>query len=173
MLKIISTSSLIPRNGLDTLIQACSLLKIRWQLTIAGDGPEEEKLKKLAKGLPVQFLGRVTNNKIPQLLRMSNLFVRPSRFEGFGSSFIEAMAAGIPVIGTPVGGITDFIDNKKTGLLVPPNDYKALAEAMEKLYKDKTLYHALVKNGRRLVRGKYDWDLIASQVYNEMEKLCF
>ncbi len=170
--KIITTSSLIPRNGIDTLIQACALLEIDYQLIIAGDGPEEINLKNLAKDLPVRFLGRVKNNKIPQLLRESNLFVRPSRFEGFGSSFIEAMAVGIPIIGTPVGGITDFLVDNKTGFLVPINDPQTLAKRIIYVKNNPVIVKKIIATAKMFVEKNYNWNKIADQVHDEMQKLC-
>ena len=166
--KIISTSSLIPRNGIDILIKACRLLTIDYRLVIAGDGPEEKRLKKLAKNLPVKFLGRVMNTKINQLLRQSNLFVRPSRFEGFGSSFIEAMAIGLPTIGTPVGGIIDFLKDNKTGFLVPVDDPKALALKIEYIYSHPKVAGKIARQGQNFVRKNYNWDRISQKVLKEM-----
>ena len=163
--RIITTSSLIPRNGIDTLIKACALLDFDFELTIAGDGPERAGLEKLAQGLPVKFLGRVPPGQIPNLLMTSDLFIRPSRFEGFGNSFIEAMAAGVPVIGTPVGGITDFLTDGKTGVLVPPDDPPALAAAISRK-------ESYVKSALELVQKKYTWDNIANQVFEQMQRLC-
>lgn len=173
-LKVVTTSSLIPRNGIDTLIQACALLpkSINWQLNIAGDGPEEKSLKELAKSLPVSFLGRIANTKISRLLRQSNLFIRPSRFEGFGSSFIEAMATGLPVIGTPVGGIVDFVENGKNGFLVEPENPQELAKIMVHLVEDQRLTNKIALAGQKLVKEKYNWDNIADKVYYELKKIC-
>lgn len=172
MLKIITTSSLIPRNGIDTLIKACRLLKIDWQLTIAGDGPERKKLEQLASGFPVKFLGRVENTKIPQLLKKSNIFIRPSRFEGFGSSFIEAMAAGLPVVGTPVGGIVDFLVDNKTGFLVPADDPEALTQKIEYLHFHPKTTAKIASAGQKFVKENYSWSRIASKVFLEMKKIC-
>lgn len=116
---IITTSRLVKKNGIDILIRAASILKseIRYPLfviRILGSGSEENKLKKLAKDLGVEeqieFFGAVNPSKIPEHLMQADIFVRPSRSEGLGSSFLEAMAAGLPVIGTEVGGIPDFLD---------------------------------------------------------------
>ncbi len=169
--KIITTSSLIPRNGLDTLIKACRLLTFDFELAIAGSGREESNLKKLAQGLPVKFLGRVPNKQVPNLLMTSDLFVRPSRFEGFGNSFIEAMAAGLPIIGTPVGGITDFLVDSQTGLMVPVDDPLKLAQAITRLAKDRKLALKLSQNGRKLVKEQYTWDIVAKKVWTEWQKL--
>ena len=98
------------------------------------------------------------------------MFVRPSRFEGFGSSFIEAMAAGIPVIGTPVGGITDFLFDNQTGFLVPVDDPKSLAQKIKYIHDHDV--KKIVKAARKLVKEKYNWDIIAEKVYTEMQKCC-
>ncbi len=175
---IITTSSLIPRNGIDTLIKAVSLLpnSIPWKLIIAGDGPEKEKLEKLNYTLNpnssrISFLGRASNDKIPSLLQQADLFVRPSRWEGFGVSFIEAMACGIPVIGTPVGGIPDFLFPDKTGISVPVDNVTALTHAISKLERDDVLREKLVKNAQTLVEARYKWDTIAKKVESTMSSL--
>ena len=166
--KIITTSSLIPRNGIDTLIEACKSLDFNFELLIAGDGPEKNKLELLMKNYKLQnkikFLGRVPSSKIPSLLYTSDLFVRPSRAEGFGSSFIEAMAAAVPVIGTPVGGITDFLINNETGLLVAPNDPVGLSMAIKQMCANPSLARKFSSNAYKLVERKFVWGKIAGQV---------
>ena len=169
--KIITTSSLIPRNGVDILIRACAMLDFEWQLRVAGSGPEENNLKKLAKNLPVKFLGRVPNKLVSSLLVSSNLFVRPSRFEGFGSSFIEAMAAGLPTIGTPVGGIVDFLKDNKTGFLVPVDDPNALAKKIEYIYYHPKEAKIIAIAGQKFVLENYSWDKISAKVFDEFQKL--
>ena len=170
MLKIITTSSLIPRNGIDTLLEACALLEIDWELTIAGDGPLKNELENLAIKLGiinrVSFLGRVPPEKITELLKNSNLFVRVSRHEGFGNSFIEAMAVGLPVIGTSVGGIVDFLFDNKTGFVVPVDDPKALAEKIKYVAGHDVKF--IVKAAKKMVEEKYDWDYISKKVLKAM-----
>lgn len=177
ILQIVSTSSLIPRNGLDTLIQSLSYLptSIKFHLTIAGSGPEQAKLQNLVKSLNlhsnVSLNGRLSNASVAKLLSTAHLMIRPSRWEGFGVSFIEAMAVGVPVIATPVGGITDFISNRQTGLLVPPDKPKALAQAILELAKHPDLAHKLSQNAHKLIAQQYTWDTIASQVESQLVKL--
>lgn len=176
-LNIVTTSALIPRNGVDTLVEACALLpkNISWKLTIAGDGPMMTELQHSAEKLGiknrVEFLGRVMNTKIPKLLDDSYVFARPSRAEGFGVSFAEAMAQELPVIGTPVGGITDFVKNKETGLLVPVDQPDKLAEAILELWKNKSLYKKLQVNAKKLIVTKYNWTNIGNEVYKAMSRL--
>jgi len=174
---LVTTSSLIPRNGIDTLIAAMKYLppEESCELLIAGDGPLFQSLKNQAKKLKIggwiKFLGRVPNTKIPDLVSSAHLFVRPSRWEGFGISFLEAMASGVPVIATPVGGIPDFITHRETGFLVKPNQPEELATAIMTLRKDRDLYSHLVKNGLELSRKKYAWPVIVKQIENEMLRL--
>lgn len=173
--RVITTSSLIYRNAIDVILKACAKLpkKLDWELTIAGNGPLESDLKKLAAGLGinnrVKFLGYLPNSRVPSLLSKTSVFVRPSRAEGFGSSFLEAMSAGVPVIATPVGGIVDFLTDKQTGLLVPVDDSQALADSILKISRDKELTSRLVKNAKKLVREKYTWDNIAGEFFRQLE----
>jgi len=175
---IISCSSLIDRNGLDTLINAVYLLpqSLRWQLSIAGSGPEfnhlQAQINRLGISSQVKLLGSVDNHRIPKLLSDSHVFVRPSRREGFGVAFIEAMSFKLPVIATPVGGIVDFITDHHTGLLALPNDATSVARCLKALYKDKVLAKKLASNGYKLVKTKYTWDKISHQIESLWLKLC-
>lgn len=172
MINLVTVSSLIPRNGIDTLIDACYLLpsKFNWKLTIAGSGPLMGDLQDLVRnhGLmaKIVFLGRVPNDKIPALLSRADIFIRPSRYEGFGNAFLEAMAVEVPVICTPVGGIVDFIKDRSTGLFVSPDDSVGLSKAIQLLASDRVLYSRLRTNARDLVVRKYSWDRIAEQVWS-------
>lgn len=168
---ITTTSTLIPRNGIDTLVDAFAILSLHHpeaRLKIAGEGPMRERLEEMIRGHglvdKVEFLGTLRHDDIPVLLHRSHLFVRPSRFEGFGVSFIEAMACGVPVIACPRGGITDFVTHQKTGWLVEPDDPEALAEAMSELMDDAVLYAKLRANALKMVQSRYIWDTIVDRV---------
>ena len=90
------------------------------KLLIVGDGPLRENLKFKIKNLKlenkIELLGEVSPDKVPQYLAEADIFVRPSLSEGLGTAFLEAMAVGLPIIGTPVGGIPDFLKDDETGL---------------------------------------------------------
>jgi len=168
---IVTTSTLIPRNGLDTLIKAFGLLLDsagKARLTIAGEGPLEKGLKNLAKGLgiesQVEFKATIPHERVPALLHSADLFVRPSIYEGFGMSFIEAMAVGVPVVACPVGGVVDFITDRQTGMLVPTNNPQALKDAMAGLLNDRELYTGIRARALDMVRERYSWDSIAARV---------
>jgi glycosyltransferase involved in cell wall biosynthesis len=101
---------------------------------------------------------------MPQYLHISNIFIRPSRSEGLGNSFLEAMAAGIPVIATPVGGIPDFLKDGETGLFCEVDNPRSIAQKVEKLLKDKESREYIVKNARKMVEEKYQWEAIAERM---------
>ncbi len=175
---IITTSRLVPKNGVDVLIRAMAELQKNgggFRLRVVGGGPEEAKLRtlagKLGIGDRIEFLGQVSPDGIPDLLRDADIFARPSRSEGLGSSFLEAMALGIPVIGTNVGGIPDFLKDPGivglkdcTGLFTKLNDPKDLAAKIRLLAGNALLREAIVKNAKKLVERNYQWDGIAERM---------
>lgn len=178
---LITTSRLVKKNGVGDIIEALKFLPQSVYLEILGSGPLDKELKNKTRKLGlegrIKFLGFVEQKDIPRYLRQADIFVRPSLSEGMGNSFIEAMASGLPVIATPVGGIPDFLSDPDkspqrppTGLFVPPKDPKAIARAVERLVKSDRLKEAITTNASRLVREKYDWNLIAeamrSKVFN-------
>lgn len=169
---LITTSRMVAKNAVDEVIRALPLLSNDVKFLVLGVGPEEEMLRKLAKekGVEhrVQFLGQVRHEDMPKYLKISDVFIRPSRSEGLGNSFLEAMAAGIPVIATPVGGIPDFLfdpdqnpDHEPTGLFANINDPTSIAYQVNRLITNPGLRARLFVNGRTLVAEKYDWSLIS------------
>src|SRR5205807_7679356 len=103
-----------------------------FRLEIAGDGPCREELVPLAHTLrlteQVRFLGEVRD--VPALLARASLFVLPSLSEGISLTILEAMACGLPVVATKVGGNPEVIESGRTGLLVPPSDPASLAQGI-------------------------------------------
>ncbi len=169
--EITTTSTLIPRNGIDLLIEAMPAVLLKFpeaKLKIAGEGPMEQSLKARIKDLKieenVEFLGTLRHEAIPELVKKSHVFVRPSRFEGFGVSFIEAMALGTPVITCPVGGIVDFLTNGETGFLVPSENVAELSNAIIRVFEKPEEMKIITANARKLVEERYDWQNIAKSV---------
>ncbi len=163
---LVTSSRLVFKNAVDVIIRALAELGSPYKLLILGIGPDEAKLKALAAGLKLSqraiFKGFVSHADLPAYLQASDIFVRPSRTEGLGNSFLEAMAAGIPVIGTNVGGIPDFIKDGETGLFADVDSPRSLAQKIEKLARDRESRGYIVKNAGELVREKYGWDKIVS-----------
>lgn len=170
---LVTSSRLVLKNGIADVIQALSFLPNHVKFLIIGVGPLEYSLKKLSRELNVQnrviFAGFVNHTDLPKYLQVSDIFVRPSLSEGMGNSFIEAMASGIPVIATPIGGIPDFLTDGETGIFCEIQNPKSIAEKVGNLLSDSKLRETLILNARNLVREKYDWNLVA----NNMKKMVF
>lgn len=165
---LITTSRLVVKNAVNDIVEALSYLPENVKLIVLGTGYELDSLKKLALELGVaarvQFLGFVSHTEMPQYLKASDIFVRPSLSEGFGNSFIEAMAAGIPVIATSVGGIVDFLKNKETGLICETANPEDIARKVEVYMHDSDLRHEIVDNAMHMVLDHYDWKLVAKDM---------
>jgi len=168
---ILSVSRLVEKNGIDILIRAVARLQgegLSTRLILAGDGKDKEKLERLADTLEIRhsiiFAGHISYEKTLFYYKLSDVFVRPSRSEGLGSAFLEAMGAGIPVVATPVGGIVDFIVDHETGLFAKPNNVEDTARAIREVIENPELKAALSKNGRDLVIQKYMWVDIAARM---------
>lgn len=111
----------------------------------------------------VQLLGHVPWHELAALYRRATVFVMPSYYETFGISVIEAMAFGLPVVAANVGGLPEVVEDGVTGILVPPKDSKALAEALVQLLRDPDLSARMGRAGRERVRSEFTVDRIVSQ----------
>lgn len=146
------------QKGFDVLIRALARIKDRrFQCVIAGAGQEYEKLEKLINctGLAtkVRLVGSESDNA--NFYRQADIFVVPSRWEGFGIVVLEAGATGLPVIASDVDGIRDIIESGQNGLMVPKEDESALAEAIVKLMDDPAERMRLGSRLERKVREQF------------------
>ena len=169
---LITTGRLVEKNAVNNIIESLLFMPENIKLLIVGQGVLENELKNLATNLKltdrVRFAGFIDHASLPSYLHISDIFVRPSLSEGFGISFIEAMAARIPVIATPVGGIPDFIKDGETGLFCEAGNPKSIAQKVEKLIKDKESRDYIINNAERMVKEKYDWNLIANDMKSKV-----
>src|SRR3989344_1172753 len=143
---IITVSRLVPKNGIADLINAIKILKDKIpeiRLWIVGDGPLRRSLDLQVLKMDLQknvlFFGSLEPDLVPEYLSQAKVFVRPSLSEGLGNYFLEAMAVQVPIIGTPVGGITDFLRDGETGLFCKVSDPVDLAEKINKILTDKEM----------------------------------
>ena len=113
-------------------------------------------------------MGFVPQKEIPKIFSVCDIFVRPSRSEGFGNSFIEVMAARLPVIATPVGGIVDFVDDKVTGIFCAPDNPQSVALCIRMLLENPKLKDYIVQNAFRRVSENYSWDLVVSEMKTQV-----
>jgi glycosyltransferase involved in cell wall biosynthesis len=168
-IRLISVSRLVHKNGLDTLILSLQFLPKEITLSLVGEGPDEKKLKRLVLKEKLEdrvvFLGGLVPNKALRALETADMFIRPSRSEGLGNAFLEAMASGLITIGTPVGGIPDFLKDGETGFLVSPDDPALLARTIKKI-KNLSLEEqkVIVENARKLVENSFSWSLVVQKM---------
>ncbi|MFA5185802.1 MAG: glycosyltransferase family 4 protein [Patescibacteria group bacterium] len=172
---LVTASRLSLKNGIDDLIRSLSYLPPNFKTLIAGDGEDRDKLRVLAeqKGLTerVVFLGSRSHDELPAILQSADIFVRASLSEGLGNSFLEAMAAGLPIIGTPVGGIPDFLTDGETGVFCKPRDPESIAAAAKRIQEEPGLKERIVRQGEALVKEKYGWEGIAQRIDEMLKSL--
>ena len=134
-------------------------------MTIAGSGPEEGALKRLAGKLgvsdAVRFAGQLDREQMAVLYRSADVVLNPSRVDNMPNSLLEALASGVPVVSTNVGGVPYMVEHGLTALLVPAGEPERMAEAIAQLLQDGALRSRLVEAGRAKVRG-HAWPQVAS-----------
>ncbi len=155
---LLSVGAIVPRKGYDVLIEALGALKnLRWRLVIVGDPARDpaaaarlgRDIARLDLAGRVRLEGAVPAQRLAQLYASADLFVLASRHEGYGMAYAEALAAGLPVIGTTAGAIPDTVP-PEAGLLVPPDDAGALAETLRSLIADPAERGRLAAGARAL-----------------------
>lgn len=177
---IVTSSRLVKKNGIIDVILSLKHLPNNYKFIILGDGPDREQLKLFTEAQDltnrVYFLGHILHDTLPYYLKVSDIFIRPSLSEGFGLAFLEAMAAGVPVIGTAVGGTPDCLfdpfqqpNKKPTGLFCKVQDPKDIAEKIELLMKDVRLKNEIVQNATAMIAEKYDWGIVSVQMQEVFE----
>lgn len=169
---LITTSRLVHKNAIDDVISALPLLPENVKFIVLGVGPDEVALKLKTESYNlkarVMFLGQVDHTDLPKYLKASDIFIRPSRSEGMGNSFVEAFAAGIPVIATQEGGLSDLIfDEKKnpgvpvTGWAVRRDSPEDIAEAVRDIMARPEKVRTVTRVAKALAHDSYDWNRIA------------
>ena len=176
-LRVVAVGRMVPKKGFDVLVEAVADLTARGvelELVIAGeDGPDAAKIRRLAaERCPdaVQFTGPLTQCELLALYRGANVFALACRVDadgdrdGIPNVMVEAMAAGLPVVSTAVSGIPELVRDGENGLLVPPEDPRALASALLRLATDVSLRDRLAAAGRETVAERFDGDVLARRM---------
>jgi glycosyltransferase involved in cell wall biosynthesis len=166
VLSVLCVAHLYPRKNVSALLEAFARIDSNATLRIAGTGPEAEALRRRAARPDlagrVEVLGHVSFDALVAEYRRADVFCLPSRQEGFGIVFLEAMAAGLPIVAARAAAVPELVVDGECGILVPPGDAEALSAALEKLLSDADLRKRLGEGGQRRVRS-YDAPLIASR----------
>jgi len=177
VLRMICVARFQEKKGLDTLLDACGLLRdrgVRVHLQLIGDGPErpvlEERMARLHLQDVVELPGPMPQEAVARALAAAHCFVMPCRrdrtgdMDGIPTVFMEALATGRPVVSCAVSGVPELVRDGDTGLLVPPDDPVALADAIARLAGDAALRARLGTRGRALVERQHDQERNARRV---------
>lgn len=162
---IVFHGRLSPSKGAHVLIEALARLgQDAPPCVVCGRGPEAARLRALAErlGVELELAGWQTPEQMAHRLAGARLSVLPSREESFGNAMAEAMAAGVPLVTTRAGSIPEIVP-EEAGLLVPPDDPDALAEALRALLADEARREALGRAGRLHARARFSWDATAAR----------
>lgn len=172
MVRALVVSRLVPRKGIDDVIRALRMAP-NVELVIAGGpersllhaDPEAVRLHEVARSCGVTdrvlFVGGVNHAAVPVLMRSADMVITTPWYEPFGMVALEAMACGVPVIASSVGGLTETVVDGGTGIHVPPRDAGAIALAIRVLADDPELRSRLGEAGRARVTRRYSWDIVA------------
>lgn len=176
---ILHVGRMVPRKGVDTVIEALAQVVERGvetaRLVVAGGcspdpdaDPYIAKLRKLARrlgvGERVRFLGSVSHQSLPHLYGASDVFVTTPWYEPFGITPLEAMACGLPVVGSNVGGIKFSVRDGETGYLVPPRTPSAVADRLIELHALPGLAASLAENARRRTEDLFTWSAVTESL---------
>jgi glycosyltransferase involved in cell wall biosynthesis len=173
---ILLISNLERHKGIDLLVKSIPIVLRSvsdLKVFIAGVGPEEDELKRLAKELGlnryIEFLGYISERDKYRYLKITKIFVIPSRWENSPITLFEAMAAGIPVIGSNVGGIPDVLEDGKTGFIFESEDIPELAYKIVKLLKNEELRKKMGQAAQEKAK-EYEWKGIVKRIFDIYEE---
>lgn len=176
---VLTVQRLYPRKGLGTFLDAAALIARKVPTTrfvVVGDGPERSALARRVAELGltprVVFTGAVPNAELPALYAAADVFAFHTLHEGLGIVLLEALAAGCPIVTTAAGGTLDIVRPEETGLLVPPGDAPAFAEAVVRVLGDRSLAETLRLRARRAAEREFDWDAVAARYLDVFETAC-
>jgi len=170
---ILFVGRLHPVKGVKYLIEAMRIIKDKdsyTELIIIGDGEEKKKLQNVVKKIglsnTITFMGEIPNRKVSKYMTASDILVLPSLSEGFPNVILEAMASGIPIVATGVGGVPEIMEDGVNGFLVEPGDPTQIAQKVLFLLNNKKTMKMISDNNKKLVNQFYNWKKITLQLEN-------
>jgi D-inositol-3-phosphate glycosyltransferase len=180
--RIVSVGRFVPRKGFDVVVRALTAIPNAELVIVGGPeraeldaDPEARRLRKLAAELGVadrvRLYGSIAREDMPAILRSADVVACTPWYEPFGIVPLEAMACGIPVVASAVGGMLDTIVHDVTGRLVPPKRPAELADALNHLLRDAFLRRSLGAAGRDRARARYTWDRITADTLRIYDRL--
>ena len=177
IVRLLSVGAVVPRKGFDVLVAAlATLTDLPWRLTIVGDRSRDPKsaaqldadIVRLKLGSRITVLGAVSSERLAELYASADLFALASRFEGYGMAYAEAIAYGLPVIGTTAGAIPETVP-ASAGMLVPPDDSHALAFGLRALIENPDQRRRLTMGAREAAGRLPTWQESAKVFSHALE----
>jgi glycosyltransferase involved in cell wall biosynthesis len=178
--RVLAVGRLTRQKGFDVAIRAFAPVSAQIpgaRLEIAGEGEERPFLSRLIRELglvgSVTLLGQ--RDDVSELMQRADVLVHPARWEGFGLVLLEAMSAGLPIVASRVGAIPEVVDDEITGVLVPPDDPKALAAALLRVLREPQLRQDFVEAGFSRLKSRFSVERMAARtaaVYDSVFASC-
>jgi glycosyltransferase involved in cell wall biosynthesis len=176
---IVTVARLVPHKGQDVVIRAVASLSAEFpalRYAIVGVGPDEQRLRELAASVGIAdrviFAGALSDDEVAEAYATSTIYAGLSRVEegihaeGFGISFLEAAASGLPSVAGDSGGVRSAVRHGTSGLVLPPTDVGMVAAALRELLADEAKRAQMGRAGRMLVESYYNWDRVARDTRN-------
>lgn len=168
---VVVARNLEPIYGIPIAIQAfgriCGEFPLA-RMSIAGSGPQEKELAALVQtlglGARVRFTGRLDRDEMAELYREADLVLNPARVDNMPNSVLEALASGVPVVSTSVGGVPYIVEDGRSALLVPRDDAAAMATAAIRVLRSSVLRQSLIEEGLRVARH-YSWGSVRQVLF--------
>jgi glycosyltransferase involved in cell wall biosynthesis len=158
--QIVYNGRLSREKGVDILLQAFLNSNLKAKLVLIGSGPLEEKLREMARNDDrVIFTGQLPRQEALKIVKGSDVFVLPSLHEGLSTALMEAMALKVPVVATRVGGNTELVTDRETGLLIDPTPQEII-KAVSMVLQDKEFAKTLSKKAYQKIMKQYNWQVI-------------
>ena len=169
--QMVFAGRLSKEKGVETLLETALQLPDNYHLLIAGSGPLEGKIRDLAaKKTNVHYLGYQSKPNVLSLIHSSDLLIQPSLAEGMSSTLLEAMGCGTCILASNIEGISEIVENEKTGVLVEPNNSSELLSKILELLPKKEKRLRMAKEGLQIVK-QYDWKEVGKLYLNIYEDL--
>lgn len=170
---LVSVGRLKQPKDFGTLVEALAGVEADFEALVVGDGPDRDAVAQAIhdRGLADRVELTGTREDVAQILARADVFVLSSRSEGMPMSALEAMAAGLPVVATAVGGVPELVVDGETGFLVPPGDAPALGRALDRILDDPDLRRRLGEAGRQRAGGMFalpEWQAAHLKLYEEL-----
>jgi colanic acid/amylovoran biosynthesis glycosyltransferase len=181
--KLLALGRFVGKKGYEYLLQACKTLKdsqIDFRLTLAGDGPLRTKLTRLTRSLGlednVSFPGFVSHEHVSELFMETDMLLMPSVVhssgdrDGIPTVIMESLMHRVPVVATDVAGISEVIEDGETGILIPEKNSQAIADAVTRMAKDRSIALGMAETGRDRVRKQFDPEASHQQMLDLLTK---